>query len=135
MRVASTLSLLLAILAASPGSSAETPAIGRTIANFKLHDYLGAPHELTDFAKSKLVVIAFLGADCPLANRYADRLVEMAGQYGPRGVAFVALDSNQQDSLTQMAHLARVHKIEFPLLKDPGNAVANAFGALRTPEV
>jgi peroxiredoxin len=125
----------MAILAASPVSSADTPGVGSTIANFKLHDYQGASHELADFAHSKLVVVAFLGADCPLANRYADRLVELAGRYGPRGVAFVALNSNQQDSLKQMAHLARAHKIEFPLLKDSGNMVADEFGALRTPEV
>jgi hypothetical protein len=50
-------------------------------------------------------------------------------------VAFLAIDSNQQDSLAQMAHLARAHRIEFPLLRDPGNAVADRFSAQRTPEV
>jgi peroxiredoxin len=135
MRYLCRWSVVLAVLAVGPASSAETPGIGKTIANFQLHDYLGAPHSLADFAGSKLVVVAFLGADCPLANRYADKLVEMAGQYGPRGVAFLAIDSNEQDSLAQLAHLARVHKMEFPLLKDPGNAIADQFGALRTPEV
>lgn len=135
MLATTTLSLLLSLLAAPPASSAETPGIGKTIADFTLPDYLGTPHALADFAKSKLVVVAFLGADCPLANRYADRLVELAGEYGPRGVAFVAIDSNQQDSLAQLAHLARVHKMEFPLLKDPGNTIADRFGAQRTPEV
>ena len=34
-----------------------------------------------------------------------------------------------------MAAYARVHDIEFPLLKDLGNAVADRLGAQRTPEV
>ena len=122
--------LLIPILAASPAPAADPAEIGKTVADFKLHDYQGAARTLADFASSKLVVVAFLGADCPLANRYADRLVEMARQYGPRGVAFLAIDANQQDSLAQLAHLARIHQIEFPLLKDPGNAVADRFGAV-----
>src|SRR5262249_40606933 len=83
----------------------------------------------------KLIVVAFLGADCPLANRYASRLAELAREYRTRGVAFLGVDSNQQDSLAQLARLAKAHQIEFPLLKDPGNAVADLFGAERTPEV
>jgi hypothetical protein len=61
-------------------------------------------------------------------------LVELAEEYGPRGVAFVGIDANQQDSLAEIAHYARTHGIDFPLLKDPGNRVADQFGAVRTPE-
>src|SRR5207247_1918169 len=50
------------------------------------------------------------------------------------GVAFVAIDANQQDSLTELAHFARTHKLEFPVLKDAGNKVADLLGAQRTPE-
>src|SRR5437660_224357 len=106
MRAVSVLSLLVALLADSPACRADSAGVGKTMANFELHDYLGTPHALAELAKSKLVVVAFLGTECPLANRYADRLVEMAREYGPRGVAFVAIDSNQQDSLAQLAHLA-----------------------------
>src|SRR5260370_41667206 len=116
MRGVSLLSLLVALLAGSPACRADSAAIGKDMASFELHDSLGTPHALTEFAKSRLVVVAFLGTDCPLANRYADRLVELSKEYGPRGVGFVAIDSNQQDSLAQLAHLARAHKIEFPLL-------------------
>jgi peroxiredoxin len=114
---------------------AEPPAVGKPVADFKLHDFQGTPRTLADHAASKLIVVAFLGADCPLANRYAPRLAELARDYVPRGVAFLGIDSNQQDSLAQLAHLAKVHRLEFPLLKDPGNAVADQFGATRTPEV
>src|SRR5262249_56552177 len=51
------------------------------------------------------------------------------------GVAFVGIDANQQDSLQKIAHFAREHRIEFPILKDRGNVVADQWGAQRTPEV
>src|SRR5262249_50544392 len=52
-----------------------------------------------------------------------------------KGVAFVGLDPNSQDSITQLAAFARQHEIEFPLLKDLSNQIADALGAKRTPEV
>ncbi len=47
---------------------------------------------------------------------------------------FLAIDSNQQDSLAEIAHFAESHKVAFPVKKDPGNKVADLFGATRTPE-
>ncbi len=57
----------------------------------------------------------------------------MAAQYEPKGVQFVAVNSNQHDTLREIAHYARVHKIDFPMLKDSAGAVADLFGAERTP--
>ena len=37
--------------------------------------------------------------------------------------------------MTDLAHYASEHKIEFPLLKDAGNVIADQMGAVRTPEV
>ena len=55
-------------------------------------------------------------------------------EYGPKGVAFVGIDANQQDSLLEIGHYVRVHKIDFPVLKDTVGKVADQFGATRTPE-
>ncbi len=109
--------------------------IGTRVENFTLQDFRGKSHSLADFAGSKLVVVAVLGTECPLCKLYGPRLAEMAAELGPKGVAFVGLDANRQDSITEMAAYARIHKIEFPLLKDLGNAVVDQLGAQRTPEV
>ncbi len=81
------------------------------------------------------MVLAFLGTECPLAKLYAPRLVELAKEYESRGVLFVGVDSNRQDSATEIAAYARQHAIEFPILKDLNQAVADQVGATRTPEV
>ncbi len=131
------LGLCITLSVVTGQKAADTPKtpIGKTVASFKLQDYRGAWHSLEDFSNDKVVVIAFLGAECPLANRYASRLGELAREFGPKGVAFIGIDSNQQDGITQIAHLARTHQVEFSILKDVGNAVADQLGARRTPEV
>ena len=132
-------SLLLGLLVLSPLSqlSAQQPAspVGRQVAPFTLQDYRGRQHSLQDFADKPVVVLAFLGVECPLAKLYTIRLRELSQQYQNRGVAFIGVNANVQDSITELAAYARVHKIAFPLLKDVGNRVADQVGAVRTPEV
>jgi len=110
-------------------------AVGRTIAEFSLSDFRGKTWSLAEFQDKKVVVVAFLGTECPLMARYGPRLAELAAMYDKDGVVFLGIDANQQDSLAELAHFARTSKIDFPLLKDPGNKVADQFGAQRTPEV
>jgi len=63
------------------------------------------------------------------------RLIELAAKYQPQGVAILGINANQQDSITEVAAHAQKHKIPFHVLKDPGNKVADQFGAIRTPEM
>ncbi len=59
----------------------------------------------------------------------------MAAEFADEKVAFIGIDSNLQDTPEEIARYAADHGITFPLLKDPNNVVADAFGAVRTPEV
>ncbi|MFO0946223.1 MAG: redoxin domain-containing protein [Planctomycetota bacterium] len=127
-------------LAAKPeenGNSAATRAtiLGQRVADFSLQDARGKSHSLSELSDKPVVVIAFLGTECPLAKLYAPRLAAMAKDYESKGVAFLALDSNVQDSVTEILHFERTHKVNFPILKDLGNVVADQWGAERTPEV
>ncbi|HUY91303.1 MAG TPA: redoxin domain-containing protein [Pirellulales bacterium] len=127
--------LVISSIAGGLSAGEATGPVGRKVENFSLRDYRGKVHELTDFAENELVVAAFIGCECPLAKLYAPRLVELAEEFGPRGIAFVAIDANSQDSLAELAAYAQAHKMPFPVLKDAGNAVADQMGAVRTPEV
>jgi hypothetical protein len=58
--------------------------------------------------------------------------------YSIRGVAFVAINSNEQenhptDSFEHMVENARQKGFMFPYLRDESQEVALAYGALRTP--
>ena len=111
------------------------PALGKKVPDFKLQDFRGKEHALADYAQSKLVVLAFLGTECPLARLYGTRLAKLADEYQDRGVTFLGINANVQDSLTEIAAYARAHDIKFPLLKDVGNKLADALASERTPEI
>src|SRR5262245_48360356 len=107
--------LAVTILNAAPD---EALPVGRKVAGFKLQDHRGAWHALDDLKESKLVVLAFLGTECPLAQQYAPRLIELHKEFRLGGVAFLGIVSNQQDSLTDIERYVLAHKIPFPMLKD-----------------
>ncbi|MCO6456241.1 MAG: redoxin domain-containing protein [Pirellulaceae bacterium] len=117
-------------------AQAEAPAspIGKRIESFTLPDIYGRKHSLADL-EQPLVAIVFLGTECPLARLYAPRLEALRQRFEQRGVALLAVGSNSQDSLTELAAFAQRHQLRFPVLKDPGNRVADLCGAVRTPEV
>ncbi len=110
-------------------------AANSQIPDFALQDFRGKWVRLSDHRDAKLVVVFFMGTECPLAKLYGPRMQGLAQKYGPKGVAFVGICSNVQDSIAELAAYARDHQVTFPLLKDRSNHVADLFGAKRTPEV
>ncbi len=118
-------------------AKAETARLseGDSVQDFTLQDFRGKQVSLSDFADQQLVVLAFMGTECPLARLYAPRLEELASNYADQGVAFVAIDANSHDSLTEIGAFVREYELTFPFLKDVGNVVADAVEAERTPEV
>ncbi len=123
--------------AATPDAAKDSKGsrIGRKIENFTLSDSYGTERSLDDLKDKKAIVVAFLGTECPLANLYMPRLSQLAAQLETQGVGFLAINSNQQDSITEVNTHAKKHNVPFPVLKDPGNKIADAFGAERTPEM
>src|SRR5689334_3046089 len=75
-----------------------TSPLGKKIDAFTARDFRGKEVSLAEFADKRLVVVAFLGVECPLAKLYAPRLAELSGEYASRGVAFVGVDANRQDN-------------------------------------
>lgn len=115
--------------------NALTAAESRPVEDFSLQDYRGKRHQLSDFDDAKVVVLAFLGTECPLVKLYGPVLGRLAKQYESRGVVFVGMNANRQDSLADIAAYARRHNVHFPILKDVRNRIADEIGAERTPSV
>ena len=131
--IAATLLAVIMLAARNDSVKTDLPAEIKPI-SFTLKDYRGKSQSLDD-VDSQLVVVAFLGTECPLAKLYGPRLSELQSRYEPQGVSFLAINSNLQDSITEIAAYARIHDIKFPILKDLGNEVADRMGAERTPQV
>jgi peroxiredoxin len=115
-------------------NEARSP-IGNKVADFTLDNCYGKPVSLADFDDRKAIAIVFLGTECPLAKLYGRRLAELQTKYEAQGVVVLGINSNTQDSLTELVAYGHRYGVNFPLLKDVGNRVADAIGAERTPEV
>jgi hypothetical protein len=50
-------------------------------------------------------------------------------------VAFIGINANKTEPVTEVADHARAHGLEFLILKDEGNQIADRLGASVTPEV
>jgi peroxiredoxin len=134
MKGAVTLAAFLAVVGMGNAGEAKSP-IGQRIEDFKLRDFRGAERALHEFDKAPALVVAFTGCECPLARLYGPRLSELAQEYSARGVAFIGINANQQDSVAAVNKYARDYRIDFPILRDLNNIIADRFGAQRTPEV
>src|SRR5947209_6209125 len=77
--------LLPALAASADGKDAASTKslLGRSAPEFSLRDQYGKAHALVDYKRKRLVVLAFLGNECPLARLYAPRLEQIAAEYAP----------------------------------------------------
>ena len=119
--------------AAAP--AADRSGVGIRIRSFTLRDQRGAQVSLQKHAEGKIAVVAFVGTECPLVALYGPRLADLAAEYESKGVAFLGIDSNEQDTRAEVFAWTQKAGVEFPVIKDIGCKVADHFGAKRTPEV
>ena len=127
--------LLWSALPSPAHGQATTAPAERKIEPFTASSIQGEAVELKVSDQPSLTVVAFLGNDCPLAKLYAPRLGELAAKYGARGVRVIGINSNRQDSPSQIEAAIKELQITFPIIKDVGRKLADAFEASRTPEI
>ena len=113
----------------------KTSANQPVLPNLKLEGFDGNQISLSRDPSINLHVLCFLGTECPMAKSYGPKLERISEQYSDRGVRFIGVMSNVQDSIDETRFYAETHGITFPLGKDRDQIAANAFGATRTPEV
>lgn len=110
------------------------------LADLKLQDVSGKEVSLSDARGDSGLVVIFSCNTCPWVIAWEDRYVELAKAYQPKGVGFVAVNSNEAyrdkgDSYTDMQNHARDKGYNFYYTLDAGSRLARAFGATRTPHV
>ncbi len=129
------LGLLLSGLVLPPAAAA--PAVGAAAPDFALPDAAsGKTVALKDLlGRSKAVAVVFVATRCPVSNAYNGRMASLAREYGGKGVAFLGVNSNKTEPAAEVAEHARKNGLAFPIVKDEGNKVADAYGAQKTPEV
>ncbi len=123
------------LVAAEPTNSASAAGNVRRVPLATLPSTADETVPVVDPSAGGLTVIAFLGTECPLAKVYGPRLNAFSQRFADRGVRFVGVNSNRQDSMAELREYGQQHAIEFPLVKDFDQTFAAECGATRTPEV
>ncbi|MFQ3611126.1 MAG: redoxin domain-containing protein [Fimbriimonadales bacterium] len=118
----------------------EKPAIGKKVPNFRLVNMnaQGAEDkeiELYAIKDKKAIVIMYIATRCPVSLDYDERMAQLAKEYSEKGVMFIGINSNNTEPASEVAEHARSKGFTFPVLKDEGNRVADAYDAKVTPEV
>ena len=128
----------LAALVSRSASSAESQdqakILGCRIPNFVLPDGSGREVALSDFNDARTLVVVFLGTQCPIGNAYVPVLNDLQNRYGKQGVQVLAINSNLSDNAESVAKHVKEFEVDFPVLVDDRQVVADMFAARRTPE-
>ncbi len=124
---------------------AETPstmlALGTKAPDFRLPDSDdGRTVGLADFAGTKALLVMFICNHCPFVKHVQQELTRLAKEYQARGVAIVAINSNDavqypQDGPAAMKQEKARLGYTFPYLFDETQEVAKAYRAACTPDL
>lgn len=131
------LALVLGVAPTTPVFGEGKPAaVGeRAPEKSSLRDLRGNRRSLYSFKDNRALVLAFLGADCPLCNLYVPTLLELEKKYRGKDVQFLAIYAHEHEDLDRIAMHASDRDVPFPVLKDCGQRLADALGIARVPAV
>ena len=114
--------------------------LGFRAPKFNLFNPLKSNWQSLDELKSnKATLIIFMCNHCPYVVHVLDGIVQLANDYLPKGVAVIAINSNDvsnypDDSPDKMVDLIKKYNIPFPYLFDETQDVAKLYHAACTPD-
>jgi len=126
----------------------KTLEIGSKAPDFNLPGVDGKTYSLSDFSKAPVLVVIFSCNHCPTAQAYEDRIIALAKDYKPKGVALVMISPNSTkalnyselgysdmgDSFEDMKQRAKDKGFTFPYLYDGDDQKTSlVYGPVATP--
>lgn len=114
--------------------------IGDKAIDFNLKSTDGKFYSLESLKKGKGFIVIFTCNHCPFSQAYEQRIIALHKKYAPKGMPVVAINPNDsvrepEDSYENMKKRAKKYKYPFVYLVDETQAIAKAYGAMRTPHV
>ena len=115
--------------------SFNSAGFGRIVDDIALVSMSRSPVMLHELGGKRFTVVIFCSYLCPCSDGYVDRLRALRGAYESRGVEFAAIHSSADEDIEGMRRYIERKRYPLPVYRDELGAVADALGALVTPEV
>lgn len=130
--------MLICFVVLTAGMSGSGYEVGDVVSEFKLKNVDGKMVSLSDYGKSKGVIVIFDCNTCPYSKAYNERIIALNTKYAALGFPVIAINPNSPDaspgdSYDKMISLAKEKHYLFPYLYDPEQVTPKAFGASNTP--
>ncbi|MCP4724628.1 MAG: redoxin domain-containing protein [bacterium] len=112
--------------------------LDKKVTGLKLKDLDGKEFDLEKVLKQddvKGVVFSFISYQCPGSIAYDSRYVEYTDVLAKKGILFIGVASNYNDTIEDFKKYSEKKGFNFPILVDKGNVIADRFSATKTPHV
>ena len=133
--------MAVAALATTAFTFTEVLPIGAEMpkADVKMKDISGKEVSMKDAKKENGILVMFSCNTCPYVIKNQQRTVDISKYADTKKVGVIILNSNEaqrgeDDSFEAMKAYAKDQKYSWNYVVDTDNAIADAFGANRTPE-
>ncbi|MEI7932527.1 MAG: redoxin domain-containing protein, partial [Alphaproteobacteria bacterium] len=131
----SAVALLVGLWGIGGGASVASAAAGQKVDNFELTDQNLLGHSLYSMADAKAIVLITQGNGCPVVRNNAIAYNALKAAYAGKGVEFLMLNANSQDSREDILKEAAEFHYDFPILQDTNQLVGEQLHVERTGEV
>lgn len=114
--------------------------LGSIAPDFELPNVLtGELTTLSKFAGAKALLVMFICQHCPFVIHVKDELARLGHDYVPQGLGIIGISANDvsnypQDSPDHLKTMAQDLSLNYPILYDETQAVAQSYQAACTPD-
>ena len=114
---------------------ADAVGPGMSAPDFRLETLDGDPVGLADFKGKQPLLLVFWASWCPSCREEVPRINRIAAEYGPKGLAVLAVNVGVNDSPATAAGFRERHRMAYPVAFDQGSKISRAFGVMGVPTI
>ncbi len=126
--------ILMLCLAAWRMGAAMAVEVGDKVGPVELQTLDGHPTVMDNYGERRGTVVLFMSGRCNATDAAMGTINRVHGKFRLRGVLFVGVCSNAEESGDELRSFCQHRGAVFPVYRDPTGKVAARFGARVTPE-
>ncbi len=103
------------------------------VGDFEVQDLNGRAVSFNS-QRGHVTVVTFISTICPVSNAYNDRMTAVYKDYSAKGVKFLFVNANRNESAKEIVEHAKSVGFPFPVYLDSKGQAADLFDAQVTPQ-